>query len=371
MCVVVAVTPRFAAVVGRLLVCFVSMSAGSWVRLLTILLTNCIVMSVQAPFDSPDADVIIRSLDDVSFGVHKNVLCRASPVFATMLVGEEPVLGDVSGNEDGGIGANVYRLLFPEGSMCLDNLLRLCYPVPDPPLVDLHPIALLLEASVKYKFQRGIDFGRARLVQPTLLKRHPFDVYAVAYRYQMEEEVRVAARATLRLRVPWTGPLSVHWTRLSAIPLIRLIEYHNVVRTEAIDSITDEMWWDVFRTVPYFPCFDCNPTAVEDADSCQFTLDVRLYMRLAHRMLSSTPCCDDGFGNKLWGNVMFACNPLWDDGASCQMGGCREKVVAAIYDVHTQVLSEINLAVTAVSGLLSVGLPACSYFHTRAGRHRN
>ena len=72
--------------------------------------------------DAPDADLIIRSSDDVSFLVHKLVLAVASPIFKDLLSLPQ------SSNNETVDGLLVVRL--PESSGLLECLVSMLYPIP-------------------------------------------------------------------------------------------------------------------------------------------------------------------------------------------------------------------------------------------------
>ena len=72
--------------------------------------------------DAPDADLIIRSSDDVSFLVHKLVLAVASPIFKDLLSLPQP------SNFETVDGLPMVRL--PESSELLKCLVSMLYPIP-------------------------------------------------------------------------------------------------------------------------------------------------------------------------------------------------------------------------------------------------
>jgi hypothetical protein len=74
------------------------------------------------PFDVPDANLIIRSSDNVDFRAHKPVLAMASPVFRDLLSLPQPPGGE---SVD---GLPVVQL--SEGSELLNSLVSMLYPVP-------------------------------------------------------------------------------------------------------------------------------------------------------------------------------------------------------------------------------------------------
>ena len=89
------------------------------------------------PFDSRDADVVLRSSDNVDFRVHKSILKLASPVLAA-LISLTPLPPSAPRRHR---RRRVVPLAEPGES--LDLFLRFIYPVPEPPL-SLDEVATLL-----------------------------------------------------------------------------------------------------------------------------------------------------------------------------------------------------------------------------------
>jgi hypothetical protein len=77
--------------------------------------------SALEPFDVPDANLIIRSSDNVNFRAHKSVLAMVSPVFKDLLSLPQPSDSEYID------GIPVVRL--PEDSELLNCLVSILYPV--------------------------------------------------------------------------------------------------------------------------------------------------------------------------------------------------------------------------------------------------
>lgn len=150
-------------------------------------------MSVQdvlfgLPFDDEDADVVIRSSDNIEFRVFRLFLRKVSPVFGGMFrvlppYDMESVLPTVEVSENGDTTA---------------QLLQLCYPVLDPPVTSLDEARTLLAACQEYE----MEIPAIRLVgitARTFLASDPFHVYTLACRAHAKEEARVAAFHCLSL----------------------------------------------------------------------------------------------------------------------------------------------------------------------------
>ena len=74
------------------------------------------------PFDLPDANLIIRSSDNVNFRVHKPLPVMVSPFFKDLRFFPQPSDREIFD------GLPVVRL--PENSELLNSLLSILYPVP-------------------------------------------------------------------------------------------------------------------------------------------------------------------------------------------------------------------------------------------------
>ncbi|KAH8093110.1 hypothetical protein BXZ70DRAFT_993044, partial [Cristinia sonorae] len=146
-----------------------------------------------APFDDKNADVILRTSDNVDFYVYKVVLGLASPLFKDTFSLSQP---PPQANEPTTNGELLPVVPFTENSATIDYLLRLCYPITDPiQPTDLLAVARHLEAAAKYELLEATELLRTSL--RTFISSQPLRVYAVACRrtVALEEEANLAAHA--------------------------------------------------------------------------------------------------------------------------------------------------------------------------------
>ncbi|KAI0799802.1 hypothetical protein BC629DRAFT_1285315, partial [Irpex lacteus] len=146
----------------------------------------------QVPFDRKDADVIIRSSDNVDFHVFKAVLILASPFFADMFSLKQPE--PTGSSTDVGTIAARDPIPISEDSKTFDCLMRLCYPIDDPLLdrdCDLPLVEKVLEAAQKYLMDEAAKLARVELGK--LAIRFPLNAYAISCRLNAENEARIAA----------------------------------------------------------------------------------------------------------------------------------------------------------------------------------
>ena len=174
-------------------------------------------LRAAAPFDSKDADVVLRSSDNVDFRVHKSILKLASPVLAA-LISLTPLPPSAPRRHR---RRRVVPLAEPGES--LDLFLRFIYPVPEPPL-SLDEVATLLELAHKYDSPSVTSRMRPHLLRPDDLHADPLQVYALASYAGMDDVARTAALFTLPHPLP--HPAQLAETRLLPGPaLVRVLEY--------------------------------------------------------------------------------------------------------------------------------------------------
>ncbi|KAL5482859.1 hypothetical protein ACEPAI_9454 [Sanghuangporus weigelae] len=171
------------------------------------------------PFDGPGGDVILRTSDDVDFWVLKAILEFASPVFKDMFSLPQP--------DNKGDAVQTPIIAVSESSATLDALLRLCYPVERPQLLeqDMSLIGDVLHAAQKYDIIVATDFARR------ILKSHAktsgesaLAVYAIACTLKLEEEAYTAATECLRWPVLETPVPQL--TSMSGMDCYNLLDFH-------------------------------------------------------------------------------------------------------------------------------------------------
>src|SRR5258708_27749785 len=169
-------------------------------------------------FDAPDADVILRSDDarPIDFKVHRCILTAGSPFLQTVFSLPQP---KCTSNDP------IPILDVAEPSVILDPFLRFLYPVPDPEVPNLDALVPLMNTAAKYDMTAVIDRLRMLLVSPAFLETEPVRVFAIASRFDLEEEAKIASKHTLRVRV-LDVPLCEDLRHISAHSYYRLLELH-------------------------------------------------------------------------------------------------------------------------------------------------
>ncbi|KAL6298139.1 hypothetical protein BKA93DRAFT_714576, partial [Sparassis latifolia] len=142
------------------------------------------------PFNKPTADLILRSSDRVLFRTHKTILAEASPFLARIIPHSAAAHG---------ASVNDLPVLEIEAqSRTVENLLTICYPVPNPLLASSREISDVLHAAAKYDVSYAFVVCKQALLHPDLVRDDPLGVYAVACMHRLEGVARAAARHTLR-----------------------------------------------------------------------------------------------------------------------------------------------------------------------------
>jgi hypothetical protein len=154
---------------------------------------NSDLPSVPLCLNISDANVILRSSDQVNFHVHKSILATLSPFFEDLLSLPQPTDDELVD------GLPVVQL--SEDASLLSNLVSLLYR-PQRPVQpsSYEKVFALLAACQKYdmvsiqqEIRDKVDFGRF----PTPDKAQAFSAYAIASSMGLIPEMENAARLTL------------------------------------------------------------------------------------------------------------------------------------------------------------------------------
>lgn len=185
---------------------------------------------VSAPFVSdPGADIVLRSCDKHDFQARKAILSFASSVFNDMFSLPQP-----TGRESGISMDDPIEL--SETGRVIDALLRYCYPLPNPPIVDLVLAGLVLHAAEKYDIAIAVTEMIAvihdqRLARPDFL----LFLYRRACDLRQETEARDYAWECLNLSYPLLVKHGQGSPQDNALP--HLIEYHHNVSRNVTERV--------------------------------------------------------------------------------------------------------------------------------------
>ena len=186
----------------------------------------------------PGLTVVLRSSDDVDFFVFKSILAKVSDVFKDMfdLPNTSPEIPSPLEVDDQRHGLPVIQVT--ETSSSLNILLRLCYPVENPDLINLEDIRLFLEVRRKYMIEAFDQTIKDALAQ--VAESQPFAVFALASRYALKDVANDAAKRMLCF--PQSDALDE-----SALNDITAAQYHRLLeyRRDCVRRATTEpqlMW---------------------------------------------------------------------------------------------------------------------------------
>ena len=184
------------------------------------------------PFDDTDADIILRSSDQVDFLVYKTILSKASPVFKTMFSLPQPTNTAKTLQESRPI------IDLAENSKVLAALLSSIYPhsLPLKEPFSLDDVIIVLDTARKYDMatasRRLLDWSGSKVLQD-----NPLEAFCAAYARELGETAQIAARASLKLRLnlDYLGE-KLQYTNGPA--LHKLWKYHRACSDAAIKRIS-------------------------------------------------------------------------------------------------------------------------------------
>lgn len=209
------------------------------------------ITDAGTPFDHPDADVILRSIDNVNFRVFKLLLSISSPFFKDMFALPQVPDGINSNETKGGLPI----ITVTEESKTLERLLLLCYPADIPALDVLEDVQALLDSAIKYSVKRAEKKARECLIAPRFINSAAMRVLAIACRYRLQEEVKVAAMSSFNRPLPEQiieGDLEY----ITSTQLFRLMQYHERCAAAVKIVATDFSW--IQRTYVWEGCRTCH-----------------------------------------------------------------------------------------------------------------
>ena len=193
-----------------------------------------------SPFDHPQADVILRSSNNIDFRVFKLFLSLASPVFETMFGLPQPSDG-ADPDEETKDGLPVVSV--SEGSKTLDALLRFCYPstlAEDPSLDNFIFATEILETAKKYSLDAIEKIVCKALFVPNILEVDSLSCFAVARRADLDEQCALAAKYSLREPLIPAKFEGIQF--ISSTDLLALLTYHKNC-ANAILALQSNLGW--------------------------------------------------------------------------------------------------------------------------------
>jgi hypothetical protein len=254
-------------------------------------------VTANAPFDELNADLILRSSDNVDFRVFKSFLSFVSPFFQRMLTLPQSERPEGNDQKDG-----LPVIPMAESSEVVNKLLNFCYPTCDAEaaLETLEEVQAVLGASIKHDMGDIQNRVQKVLVAPRFLEDElgPLRIFAIAFRYRLKDVAMLAMRHTRNLPVsgrPYVKELDYITVRAHH----QLIDYH--WRCSTIATSLDECFnvsrgcdsaWPSQDSINMIPmCDHCSTRSVRYAcRSLRASKHWSQYMENAKAVLKDRPC---------------------------------------------------------------------------------
>ena len=217
------------------------------------------ITDASAPFDRADADLILRTSDNVNFRVIKVLLAMGSPFFEDMFSLPQSA-SDTAADDGSEMKDGLSVVPVSETARTLEMLLLMCYPlgaVEQPVLDRIEDVNWLLDAAIKYSFGSVEKRLREALIAPQFLQDNAVGVFAVACRHKMISEAKAAARAALEKPID-EAPLGPEVDMLSGANLLRLLKYHKACIRSAREAIAIHQATNVAPSSARLGCENCD-----------------------------------------------------------------------------------------------------------------
>jgi hypothetical protein len=290
----------------------------------------------KAPFDKANADLILRSSDNVDFHVFKFLLSLASPFFEKMFSLPQPV--ENGGNRVHDSKDTVQVIPMSESSAVAEKLLSFCYPCTDPVLDTLEEAKGVLEAATKYDMEDIRNRIQKMLAAPRFVEDElgHLRVFGIAIQYGLKDAAMAAMCCTRNYPVlgrPYVEELD----HISPRTYHQLLDYHwrcyQVATGVTTKFARSGHGWSLFL-IP--TCSKCTST-FEEHRGTQYWVD---YMERAKDALRDQPCSATVLRSDLV------------DGALKDANKCRDCCGSAVDKMRKFTIAfaqEIDRATSAVS----------------------
>jgi hypothetical protein len=163
-----------------------------------------IVSSDDLLFDYPEADVLLRSCDSFEFRVLKLYIVDSSPILGEKVLvspGPQSNPTTITSHSESEVDASPLPVIqLPEAGAIIFSLLTHIFPVPHTLPATVEQTMELLSVAQKYKMDVVLTRIRSNIAQqdpPFVREDTAFQVYSLAQRYGLRDEVLRAARSTL------------------------------------------------------------------------------------------------------------------------------------------------------------------------------
>jgi BTB/POZ domain len=235
-----------------------------------------------APFDDPDADVVLCTADNVQFRVHKLFLSFASPFFRDMFKLPPPPPNSED-TDDGG------RPIIPvaESSRTLRLLLNFCHPARDTTLETFEDIEEMLTVMTKYDMRDYMEAVRKQFVSPAFMGKEPLRAFAIAYRLKLKDEAILAMKESIRH--PLMTPYITDLEHIPASAYHHYFTYRNLCAERVMTLVDPEIGpiWSKFTWYRYNRC-----GCAKESDRRNWRFWFVNYVNRVAKSLAARPCVE-------------------------------------------------------------------------------
>ena len=175
-------------------------------------------------FDTSDADLILKSFDDVEFRVHKVIIFLASANHLCNV----PIESDID---------KLPTIRVGENGVTLGTLVSLCYPVADVDFEDLSVLYEVLKAAKKYEMKKIIQILQVKLTH--YIESDPLRIYFTSIALGLKEE---AIKASKVFVLSSNDSANAYVPEMEVVPAIayhRLLKYRYQCREASATTWDD------------------------------------------------------------------------------------------------------------------------------------
>ena len=186
------------------------------------------------PFDDADADVVIRSSDQVDFHVYGVILSKSSSFFKSIFSRSQPDAASVSDSEKRPV------INLRENSRTIEVLLAAIYPALS---VGTEPLSLddmidAITAAKKYRMAAARQRLNEKFAVSKFVQDNPVEAFCAAYSNELGKAARVAAKASLKHRMT-LDDIGDQLRYTNGPALHDLWKFHRACSTAAAQAVSD------------------------------------------------------------------------------------------------------------------------------------
>ncbi|KDQ26570.1 hypothetical protein PLEOSDRAFT_30641 [Pleurotus ostreatus PC15] len=207
------------------------------------------------PFNDMDANVILRSNDNVDFRVHGLLLSMSSRYFRDILRLDQPNHIQSFQHETRD-GADVITV--DDDNITLRKLLAYCYPhsmVNEPIFDQAEGLYEVRRAAEKYGMDGVEKKLRMVLREPRFMEKMPLKSFALAVHHHLPEEAALAAKETLGL--PLVEREYVEELELITGGTLHRLQAYHLQCSKIAHSIASDLSWVDRDDYTWFTCVEC------------------------------------------------------------------------------------------------------------------